>query len=435
MIEGSPHIPPAIPMLLSAMAESLTWADMRKRTRGILRELKYQSEAYLISTEHQQPIRHTPNQFHIRAHAGLDLFSRSDNCPALNCRIQQAERVSRSLGLLADKFWLTDHFSATLIEFGRASNKKIDMLIEDTIVLSRIAPLIKAGIVGFHPPPVIYCRDCMRKFNSEADSIIEELSASLTKEIKMEVFDEAILIDIGKNYDPHQHLTLFRNEGARPPTKKAVATEIVTREIHSALRAARDASQVNGAVFSNSKIALSGLLQAEGRNHSIGANDVLDASRDIRIPWVSGLTAEQIVELRQEAASALPLFRAKMAKALVARDSSNNGSASTNSLILELREQAAEVNSELQITKNKSARFWKTTYGILGLGLSAYGVATDQPVAGVAGLLPIIQLLIGHQTSHDKDLAKVKSKPGYVLVKAQDILSHADGHNADGLAW
>ena len=63
--------------------------------------------------------------------------------------------------------------------------------------------------------------------------------------------------------------------------------------------------------------------------------------------------------------------------------------------------------------------------GVLGLGLSAYGVATDQVVAGVGGLLPILQLLIEHKTGHDSSIDTTISKPGYVLLKAQDILSHA----------
>ena len=62
---------------------------------------------------------------------------------------------------------------------------------------------------------------------------------------------------------------------------------------------------------------------------------------------------------------------------------------------------------------------------MLGLALSAYGVATDQVVPGVAGLLPVLQLLISHKTGHEADVAKLTTRPGYVLVKAQDLLEHA----------
>ncbi|MGZ3325191.1 MAG: hypothetical protein ACXU9C_29990, partial [Xanthobacteraceae bacterium] len=95
-------------------------------------------------------------------------------------------------------------------------------------------------------------------------------------------------------------------------------------------------------------------------------------------------------------------------------------------LVMELREQSHEVRAELQAAQKNSAKYWKTTYALLGLGLSAYGVATDQVVAGVGGLLPLINLLISHKSGHEKDISKLTTKPGYVLVKAQDILAHAD---------
>jgi len=92
----------------------------------------------------------------------------------------------------------------------------------------------------------------------------------------------------------------------------------------------------------------------------------------------------------------------------------------------DLREQAVQVRSELEAKRKSASRFWKGTYGILGLGLSAYGVAADQMLPAVGGLLPVIQLLIGHKAGHESEVAKLSSLPGYVLVKAQDILAHAD---------
>jgi len=95
------------------------------------------------------------------------------------------------------------------------------------------------------------------------------------------------------------------------------------------------------------------------------------------------------------------------------------------SLIADLRAQAEEVRAELSVKKSKAARYWRTAYGLLGLGISAYGVASDQPLAGLGGLLPVLQLLIEHRTGHESEAEMVKTRPGYVLVKAQDILAHA----------
>jgi hypothetical protein len=96
------------------------------------------------------------------------------------------------------------------------------------------------------------------------------------------------------------------------------------------------------------------------------------------------------------------------------------------SIIENLREQAAEVRAELEIKRQSSARFWKATYGILALGLSAYGVAKDLVLPGVGGLLPMIQLLMSHKSGQEADIAKLVTKPGYVLIRARYLLSHAD---------
>lgn len=181
-------------------------------------------------------------------------------------------------------------------------------------------------------------------------------------------------------------------------------------------------SLTGGSIISNSKIGLAGLLQSEGRFVSHSALKLLDNEREFSIPWVSSLTPAQILELRAEASGALPLFREKLFQIMSA---STSGGKSPKEQIFELREHAEQVRAELQRTQKHSAKYWKVTYGLLGIGLSAYGVATDQVVPGVGGLLPILQLLIGHKASHESAIDSQLHKPAYVLLKAQDILAHA----------
>jgi hypothetical protein len=58
------------------------------------------------------------------------------------------------------------------------------------------------------------------------------------------------------------------------------------------------------------------------------------------------------------------------------------------------------------------------------LGLSAYGVGADEIIAGAGGLLAVIHLLIDHKSGQEAGVSKLTTKPGYVLMKAQDILAH-----------
>ncbi len=115
----------------------------------------------------------------------------------------------------------------------------------------------------------------------------------------------------------------------------------------------------------------------------------------------------------------------KMYQVMSAHGLDTQDEKSSQELIFELREQAEDVRAELKSTQKNSAKYWKATYGVLGLGLSAYGVATDQVIAGVGGLLPMLNLLIEHKTGHESNRDSVISKPGFVLLKAEDILSHA----------
>jgi hypothetical protein len=167
------------------------------------------------------------------------------------------------------------------------------------------------------------------------------------------------------------------------------------------------------------------MLQCDGRlPQNRRELRAFEDSRALDVPWVSELSPSQVLELREEASNAIPLFREMLARATT-YDADQSSKGLTNDLIADLRTQAAEVRSELSSKQSKSARYWRTAYGVLGLGISAYGVATDQVLPGLGGLLPIIQLLIEHRTGHESDVEKLKTRPGYVLVKAQDILAHA----------
>jgi hypothetical protein len=178
-------------------------------------------------------------------------------------------------------------------------------------------------------------------------------------------------------------------------------------------------------VFSNSRIGLAGMLQCDGRlPRTREGLRVLEESRELDIPWVSELNPLQVLQLREEASQAVPLLREMLAKAITYSEDQSSTRADPD-VIGALRAQAAEVRAELSAKQTKSARYWKVAYGLLGLGLSAYGVATDQVLPGVGGLLPILQLLIAHKTGHESEVAKLKARPGYVLVRAQDILAHA----------
>ncbi|MEX3967375.1 hypothetical protein AB4Y42_35015 [Paraburkholderia sp. EG286B] len=426
MLESNKHIPFAIPLLVKEVfAKSKSWTEARGRLREVLPDLKKQSAAYAVSAAGYSREPAVPGSLEIYLDGGLDLFNENQSCRALSCRQEAARRLTRSIGLLADTIWLTDFISEKFIDFGRVTNRKLEAVLADTLVLLELYPLMSAGIIKFRSPWVAACSGCLEHFETEVDRISETILSEHSQEFSLEPHVAGGLsFRTGNLYDPPLYLRVMPREGGNSdaPKLEDLAYHAVHRAIRSALWTGRDAMVGSGAVFSNSSIGLAGLAYKEGIARSSAELRLLDERRNVNVPWVSSLDATQIVQLREEASSALPAFREMLAKQLsvpVREDGS-----SSNSIVEDLRQQTVEVRNELTDVRRSSARFWKGTFGLLSFGLSAYGAATHQVAATIGGLLPVISLIVSHKAGSERDATKAMRRPGYVLVKAQDILAH-----------
>lgn len=419
-----PNVPPALLLMLQEFSADGAWADIRKRIRGSLREMKDQSFAF----EAQNVVRADevdPNRFEVHPHGALDLLSGA-GCIALDCRVAAAERLARSIGLIADRVWLTDYLSTEVMDIGRATNEAIDRLMHHAVALAPLLPLMKAGIIRFRSPLIATCEACSAEFEAQVEAAAQAVLRSFSRQIKVERKESGgYIVRTGRFFEPPVVFHSYVDNAASVPSGRDFAEHLIAREVRRLLWASREASFTRGTVFSNSRVALAGMLHCEGRMPRTRTElRAFEDGRAFDLPWVSELNPSQIIELREEASIAIPVFREMLARA-TAVDGTRGSSGDAEGLIAELRAQAAEVRAELLVKRSKSARYWRTVYGVLGLGISAYGVATDQALAGVGGLLPIIQLLIEHKTGYESEAEKMKTRPGYVLVKAQDILAHA----------
>lgn len=415
--------PPALLRVLDEFGAGGEWAEIRRRVRSQIPELREQSIAFDIENVARSD-KVLSSVFDIHLHGALDLLS-GQGCIAIECRIAAAERLARSLGLIADRLWLTDHLSTAVITMGRATNDAIDRLMWDAVAIAPLLPFIKAGIVRFRSPWMPTCSSCQADFENEVAKTAKQVLRAFRREFKIERRDNGgFYAHTGKSFEPPLVFHSYESNLETMPSPTAYAEHAIATEVRRVLWAAREASMTGGSVFTNSRIGLAGLLEREGRLPAQRGMLLFDKERELSIPWVSDLKPQQILQLREEASLALPAFRERLARSMCDTSSEKPGKSPLD-LIAELREQAAEVRAELTAKRAHSARYWKTTYGVLGLALSAYGVATDQLLPGIAGLLPVIQLLIGHKTGLEADVAKLTTRPGYVLVKAQDILAHA----------
>lgn len=425
VIEGLPNVPPAFVLIARELPSCNSWSQARKRVKGMLRELRDQSEGFAVENADRAGDSANAGLFGIHLHGPLDLLT-GEGCSDNNCRVAAANRIARSLGLLADRIWLTDLLTEKFFDFGRPTNEKLDQVIRDVCVVAQLMPLINAGIVKFRSPLISTCTSCLSAFEDQLETLTQDMWKEFKSEFQVKRRkDGGYDAHFGSSTEPAMILCSPPKQ-ARIPSKRRFALPWVYRQVRGALWIAREATSTGGAIFSSSRLGLSSFLKSEGRYTSKSALALLDTNRSLVVPWVSELNAAQVLQLRQEASSALPIFREKMCGAMTVLDPTLSTSNSGPALIAELREQAAEVRSELDAKRKSSGRFWKTTYGILGLGLSAYGIATDQVVAEISGLLHLIGLQMTHKAGHESEVAKIRRRPGYVLVKAKDILAHAD---------
>ena len=428
IVEDFPDVPPAVFLLYEEIfLKASCWSDARKLLRSLLPELKVQSRIYESHRFSYGYLQTPKGEFNIHLDGGLDLFGDGGGCRSLGCRIAAAERLCRSLGLMADTIWMTDYLSSAFCDFGRTTNAKLDEVIADTMVLGVLIPLINAKILKFKSSWMPTCASCLEHFDKKVADISNDLFKALEDQFSlMDMTQGSYALDTGALFEPPLifEIHALREQLGHAATLSKFSKTVVEKSVRSAVWGGRDAAASHGSIFSNSKVGLAGLLHQEGRFNGLGEFRVMGERRNIDLPWVSDLSPEQIVELRSEASKALPLFRERFASKLLC-ESGNLNSSNPLDLIAELRYQAEEVRNELKIITQQGKRFWKTPFTLLNLGAVALGLATDERLSAVSGLLSLWQFLGTHNSSHDKDVETLQCRPGYVLLKAQDLLSHS----------
>jgi hypothetical protein len=424
MFDDLQDVPPAVPLLINEAlrTKDMSEDDIRAGVRRLLPELKRQSAWYLEQpkeTRIAQPV----GKLDTYLDGGLNLFDLEASCAALKCRMQTAYRVSRSVALLADTVWLTDCLSPRLAKLEKATESQVMDIADDGLILTIIAPLIDAKILRFTSPVKYVCPVCNSTLDDEIDHVTDHVMEMFESEFNV-VHEKGLhYLSSGSLFYPS--MSLFSKTPRREPSPALMvnsAWDLVREATRKAIGVSFHAGTGGGAVFSNSKAAMAALAYREGNASTVSQLRTFEDNRNINIPWVNNLSPLQIVQLRQEAAKSLPLFRESLATAL---ESSEGGASAVKETVASLRAQAVEVRGEIDNTKQHAARFWKTSYMTLGFGVSAYGIGTGQVLPALGGLLPLLQLMVAHKTGTEKDLDKLQRRPGYLLVKAQDILDHA----------
>lgn len=201
MIDELPHVPPALIMLYHELAGEKSWEKMRKKLKGMLKDLRDQSEGFFqYQVEHARSDS-SFHEFEVHLNGEMDLLTDA-GCQELPCRVAAAERISRSMGLIADRVWLTDLLTEKFLDFGRATNAKLDYILEDLLVLFTLFPLIAGGIVKFRTPWAVTCQSCAAEFYSQIDSASEVLAKQFESEFDIKKVEDGFKASVGSCVEP-----------------------------------------------------------------------------------------------------------------------------------------------------------------------------------------------------------------------------------------
>jgi len=420
MIDASAGVPAHIALLLN---ENFDFSDSRsamRKLKGMTRDLKDQATSTIAVPE--------SGDFHgFKAilSGGLDLFSGQGACQAPLCRLGYASQIARSIALMADQVVVGDSLFGEIRSLkSRPTNEDIFPLFVDLMVLKKIQPLVEAGIFRFSIPFHQICASCAEPFDERIDFLTDHILQEFNDSLKVDRSGESPTIDFSQVYSPGIHIYLS-NDQIEDSSDKKIIRDILRESVRTTFFDARSASNLGGSVFSNSPAGISALISEDGRVQDSWDLRAFSAERAAHLPWISGLSIQQTLDLRSEAQSALPSLREFLARRL-AQQATATGAFNWIDTVAELREQAAQTRAELQIAMSKSAAIKRNATGILGLCVSAVCLATESPGSALGGLLGTLGLIHTLPTANSPHTSEIKARPGYVLVAAEDILRHSD---------
>ena len=427
-------LPPVIRILLN---EDLTVLHNRRQARPFLQrlipELRQQTEWTLANSSsiYDDPISALPG-FLVWATRSMDPFSHRGKCSLEECRINGARSFARSLGLYADTIVLHDVFTSCLSVTPQMNDDQLFDFVNDALVLKTLEPLIKAGAIRFQLGRIPLCKHCYGEFRKQVETVSSELTAAFASEISVRRSKDFIFVSTGKLYDPPIDLALkVSGELEKDITTGKSIKEIARAEfehiVHDAVNAALldmcYAEHSHATLFSSSRLDLLSIRAIEKTAPSLNEIDAWESARSVKLPWIGDLSVSQVVELRERASKALPAFRKTMRRACAP---GFNKEKHVAKIISQLRAESAETADELRSVNRPAKKLFRGLLGALGLTISMYGLAAAYTSAAAAvsslgGLTALLSLL--HTSHHQtgRQLDRLKSRPAYVLLKAQEI--------------
>jgi hypothetical protein len=425
-------LPPVVQLLLREVGAHPEGADAHKFFKRLFPELQRQAEWTFSHLKQAYPDPQTDStMLCINPSSGLDPFSRYGKCFDFKCRTLNADQIARTVGLYADVALIGDTFTEQALFTDRWTRGQSDLLMGDLIALFRLIPLFCTGTFRFISNIGAFCKTHQDVFTSQVDDVCNQLASQAESTLQFSRQGDFLSIESSEfsgipmfhrvRLNAKQKLDLVRVPDLRR-FGMPIYRSLICGEVHETLFKMRRVP--TGAIaFSNTRASLLAARHVDGNQLLARDAEIWEADRSVKLPWVSNLSVENIVRLRDAADRALPSFRAKMARAMADPDIN-----ASSKLAFDLREQAAEVEAELAALDAPGEAKFRTIAGLVGMTISVYGYAGEimAPGAALGGLATLLGLLHAGGHKERMEVAKLTSRPGYVLVKAKELARHAD---------
>lgn len=427
-----PQLPPVISTLLSGPAPPGDFVELKRWFRYMLPELRRQAEWTSAKFKYQQP-KPDAGSFFATPSAGIDPSRSTALCSNHECRLKTARQFARTVGLYADHIVLADELTSKLLTLPRFSDEQIYRFAIDVSVLHEIAPLINGRFVSFRELTTYYCAEHFRIFKRAIRQTSADILAELNLRLPSRAKGDALFVELDELFGYSllhvEHLTprkraAIKSRARRLELIRKIALSDTEHLVGDTALALRDAVDARSTLLSGSKVSMLALRRLEGSDQLEDSN--WEAIRSAELPWIQELSVSQIVALRQAAPEALDRLRVKFANTVAA------DAAIINTKIEELRQEAEEVRAKLALLKKSSDTLFRNVSGVLGLTIAVYGFSYGfvPPAAAFASLMTLLGLLHGSKHGESVQEVDVKSKPGYVLLKAKELLGHAEPGDA-----
>ena len=441
------NLPPVVQVLMDEDLSALSsYREASARLRaGLYRDLKRQAEwtFHNYETTYESLVPGS-DEFVVTASGAINPFASEGPCTAPGCRFSRVPAFLQTVGVWADRVYVPDVFSMELRDVGRLRRQWVERFVAHANVLRALVPLINAGVIRFANPSFAYCEDCKTRVPAHAAA---QLVADFEREFSFELHDEWLMLQsetvldgaIVEFYMPEAAMSaaesLVRNQKRKRLPKEAQALrralvgQYLRDQVGDVFLDLLAAQRARSVVVSGSRTDLLCLKAIEHELPELSSLEAWESAREVKVPWLSELSAAGVLALRDEAATALPRFRERFARGMA------TGAASDpQTTVLELRAEAAEVEAELKALAPRARQRERASIALLSTGVALYGVAAlGVPAAsGAAQLLTTLGLIHGLARSDRTEEAKLKTRPGYVLVKAKELLAHGGANHRAG---